>query len=318
MKDPCYRVNSSSPAIWRYGRMARLVWPQGVVTAGMDRSGIGEASMRLAVFLLFVIVSYPAWAAVDEDGAAVYRDHCAPCHETGAARAPSIGALKQIPPDRIGTALVLGSMSTQGRDLTGAQLKSVVRFLAGAPAAPDPLLTDARCRDTSSIPEDAATEPHWNGWGVDLTQHRFQPAVMAKLSAEDVPRLKLKWAFGFPGETSAAAQPTVFGGRLFVGSGSGKVYALDAQTGCIRWVFDADLRVRTAITIGQNPQGWTAFLGNVRADAFAIDAETGTLRWKTYVAEHPAATVRGAPALAGNVLYVPTSSAEEVLAADPR
>jgi polyvinyl alcohol dehydrogenase (cytochrome) len=284
----------------------------------MDRSGIAEASMHLAVFLLFVIVSYPAWAAGDEDGAAVYRDHCAQCHESGVARAPSIAALKQMLPDRIGTALVLGSMSTQGRDLTGAQLKSVVRFLAGAPAAPEPPLTDARCRDTSPIPEDAATEPHWNGWGVDLTQHRFQPAVMAKLSAEDVPRLKLKWAFGFPGETSASAQPTVFGGRLFVGSGSGKVYALDAKTGCIRWVFDADLRVRTAITIGQSQQGWTAFLGNVRADAFAIDAETGTLRWKTYVAEHPAAIVRGAPSLAGNVLYVPTSSAEEVLAADPR
>ena len=39
--------------------------------------------------------------------------------------------------------------------------------------------------------------PHWNGWGADLSQHRFQPAEMAQLAAKDVPRLRLKWAFGF-------------------------------------------------------------------------------------------------------------------------
>ena len=272
--------------------------------------------VHLVLPLVAALLLLPAWAdaAGEEDGASVYRDHCAQCHEAGVARAPSTAALKQMSPDRIGTALVVGSMSTQGRDLTGVQLKSVVRFLAGAPAAREAPLADARCPDASPIPEDAATQPHWNGWGVDLAQHRFQLEAMAKLSAEDVPRLKLKWAFGLPGETSAAAQPTVFGGRLFVGSDSGKVYALDAKTGCIRWVFDADLKVRTAITIGPSPRGWTAFFGNVRADAFAVDAETGTLRWKTRVAEHPAAMVRGAPALAGAVLYVPTSSAEEVLA----
>src|SRR3984957_17362165 len=126
---PCQLSPSSRQRFRATGRMACLVWPQGVVTAGMDRSGIAEVSMRLAVFLLFVIVSCPAWAAGDEDGATIYRDHCAQCHESGVARAPSIAALKQMSPDRIGTALVLGSMSTQGRDLTGAQLKSVVRFL---------------------------------------------------------------------------------------------------------------------------------------------------------------------------------------------
>jgi polyvinyl alcohol dehydrogenase (cytochrome) len=46
---------------------------------------------------------------------------------------------------------------------------------------------------------DPMSIPHWNGWGVDSSQRRFQPAEMAQLAAEDVPRLKLKWAFGFPG-----------------------------------------------------------------------------------------------------------------------
>ena len=39
---------------------------------------------------------------------------------------------------------------------------------------------------------DPMTAPHWNGWGVDGSQHRFQPTEMAQLTAGDVPRLKLK------------------------------------------------------------------------------------------------------------------------------
>ena len=69
---------------------------------------------------------------------------------------------------------------------------------------------------------DPMSVPHWNGWGVDSSQRRFQSAEMAQLAAEDVPRLKLKWAFGFPGANFAAAQPTVLGGRVFVGSQGGK------------------------------------------------------------------------------------------------
>jgi outer membrane protein assembly factor BamB len=76
---------------------------------------------------------------------------------------------------------------------------------------------------------DPMNKPHWNGWGVDPTQHRFQPADMARLDLSDAARLKLKWAFGFPGARRAVAQPTVFGGRVFVGSQNGKLYSLDAK-----------------------------------------------------------------------------------------
>ena len=79
---------------------------------------------------------------------------------------------------------------------------------------------------------DPTRGPLWSGWGVDAGNSRFQPAPAAGLAAADVPKLKLKWAFGFPNGTSAFAQPAVAGGRLFVGSDNGYVYALDAATGC--------------------------------------------------------------------------------------
>jgi hypothetical protein len=38
---------------------------------------------------------------------------------------------------------------------------------------------------------------------------------MAQLAADDVPRLKLKWAFCYPAASIAFAQPTIVAGRLF-------------------------------------------------------------------------------------------------------
>jgi len=47
---------------------------------------------------------------------------------------------------------------------------------------------------------DISAKPMWNGWGNDpTTNSRFQTAKAAGLTAAQVPQLKLKWAFGFPG-----------------------------------------------------------------------------------------------------------------------
>jgi PQQ-like domain len=148
---------------------------------------------------------------------------------------------------------------------------------------------EARAQDTAgACPNDGAAafadplnKPHWNGWGVDPSQHRFQPADMARLAPSDVGRLKLKWAFGFPGATRSVAQPTIFGGRVFVGSQNGKVYSLDAKSGCTYWQFDAGKPVRSAVVIGPRGDGWAAYFGDFGANVRAIDALTGKALWTT-------------------------------------
>jgi polyvinyl alcohol dehydrogenase (cytochrome) len=165
---------------------------------------------------------------------------------------------------------------------------------------------------------DPFSAPHWNGWGVDASQRRFQPADMAQLAAHDVQRLKLKWAFGFPGADFAAAQPTLMGGRIFIGSQIGKVYSLDANTGCTYWEFDAGAGVRTAITVGQSATGWVAYFGDLKANVHAIDAVTGAALWKVHVDDFSGARITGAPTLIGTTLYVPVASIEEAMAIDPK
>ncbi len=140
---------------------------------------------------------------------------------------------------------------------------------------------------------------------------------MAQLAAEDVPRLKVKWAFGFPGMSRAFAQPTVMGGRIFIGSQNGKVYSLDAKSGCVHWTFDARTPVRSAITIGQDGANWLAYFGDLNGNVYAVDALTGRALWKVRVDEHPGAVITGSPTLAGPMLLVPVTSYEELTGAEP-
>jgi polyvinyl alcohol dehydrogenase (cytochrome) len=171
------------------------------------------------------------------------------------------------------------------------------------------------CSGNSAAFDDKLSRPHWNGWGVDPSQHRFQSSDMARLAESDLPRLKLKWAFGFPGATRSVAQPTIVGGRVFIGSQGGKVYSLDAKSGCTYWEFDAGKGVRSAIVIGQRRDGWAAYFGDAGASVHSTDAVTGKELWRTKVDDHPAAIITGSPTLVGATLFVPVSSYEEATGA---
>jgi polyvinyl alcohol dehydrogenase (cytochrome) len=152
--------------------------------------------------------------------------------------------------------------------------------------------------------------PAWNGWGSDAANTRYQPNP--GISAADVPQLKLKWAFGFPGGNLAYSQPTITGGRVFVGSVSGQVYALGAVNGCTHWSFAADAGVRTAVVIGRiDSTRYAAYFGDTKANVYAVNAESGGLIWKKQADDHRFARITGAPALHDGSLYVPVSSIEE-------
>ena len=274
--------------------------------------------MRRAALLLLV-----ARLAAFQDGGALYRSKCAACHDSGGgeARIPPRSALAQMAPQAIVAALETGSMKVHAMALDPAGRSAVAEFLSGKPPAATPeaveLLVTAAC--TGAPPPVSLSAPHWNGWGVDLSNTRSQPAAAARLAPADVSRLKLKWAFGFPQDTVAAAQPTVAGGRVFVGSRAGrKVYALDARSGCTWWAFEAEAGVRTAISIGSLPGArFAAYFGDQRANAYAVDAATGVLLWKRKVEDHPAALITGSPVLHAGRLYVPVSSYEEATGAAP-
>jgi polyvinyl alcohol dehydrogenase (cytochrome) len=266
--------------------------------------------LRILTVWLFLGIAF------GDDGSAVYQKRCAGCHDDGVGRAPRPDALKEMSPETVQTALTTGIMSIQGIVMNNDEIRAVATFVTGKQFGGDALPRQAFCRDSGALAPDILVAPHWTGWGGD-DNHRAQTAAMAGLTASDVPKLKLKWAFGIPGVLRAYAQPTVAGGRLFIGTGSHKVFSLNASTGCVHWTFDAEGGVRTAISLGRIGSRWAAYFGDQSGWAYAVDARGGQLIWKTRVENYPAALVTGAPALYERHLYVPVSSGEEITGAGP-
>ena len=268
--------------------------------------------MPLRTLVLLVIVG-AATPAAAQDGSALYAQHCASCHD-GAVRAPSKQIIGALPTDRIVASLTSGLMRSQGQALSVDERAAVARFLSTAVPAAAPAASAPRCvadAKPSVSPRD------WTSWGATLANDRFQKAP--GFTAEQIPALKLRWAFGFDGEVSAAANPTIAGDRVYVGSGSGRVYSLGLRDGCLAWTFKADGGVRAAIVVGAVKPGDapTAFVSDIRATVYALDAATGALKWTRRLEEHPAARITGSPVLYEGRLYVPMSSIEEVTGAQP-
>jgi polyvinyl alcohol dehydrogenase (cytochrome) len=224
-------------------------------------------------------------------------------------------------PEQILVALERGAMRGQGSDRSRAERRALAEFLTGKPVADEFQLSmpkSAYCDGGAGALSDSAAGSVWNGWGVTVANTRFQTGQAAGLSAGDVARLKLKWAFGFPGASSASSQPVVWGGRVYVGSWEGDVYSLDAKKGCIHWMIEAEAGVRSAISIGKAGSGVVAYFGDLAANVYAVDAATGKQRWKVKVDDYPFARISGSPMLHDGRLYVPVSSREESQVSDPR
>jgi polyvinyl alcohol dehydrogenase (cytochrome) len=274
---------------------------------------------------MFCISAAFLWstAAWTQDPAALYKTFCGTCHESaGDSRAPSREILKQMSPEQILSALEKGSMVTVGAERSRAERRALAEYLSGkalgsAPLAsiPKSAFCDASAR---SLPKDLSGAS-WNGWGVTTANTRFQAGDAAGLAPEAVSRLKLKWAFGFPGASSASSQPVVAGGRVYVSSWEGDVFSLDAKTGCIHWMIEAEAGVRSAISLGQDASGnLVAYFGDLAANAYAVDATSGKVLWKRKVDTYPLARITGSPTLHVGRLYVPVSSREESMAGDPK
>jgi polyvinyl alcohol dehydrogenase (cytochrome) len=274
---------------------------------------VGSA-VATAALLAAVVLTASAQAP---DGAAIFARDCASCHDGAAgSRAPAPDILRQRSPEAILSALTAGGMRPQGGRLSGAERRAVAEYLSGR--APGGDITGAITGRCTASPPLVVSEASlaWAGWSPSLANTRFQPASQAGLTVDQVPRLSLKWAFGFPDATSAWSQPTVAGGRLFVGSQNGTVYSLDAKSGCVLWTFTARSGVRTALTFGPHSDAarYAVYFGDTGSNVYALDASTGRELWSRAMDTHPLARITGSVTLYQGRLFVPVSSIEETAA----
>jgi polyvinyl alcohol dehydrogenase (cytochrome) len=246
------------------------------------------------------------------DGAALFQRTCAQCHMGGVNRAPDMDSLRAMSADRVLAAMETGPMISMATGRSAAERRAIAESVTGKTlrnsldVTPLPKAMCAAANRPAFNPGAGAT---WNGWGGAGTSNaRFQDARAAGLTAADVPKLKLKWAFGFPGDLQSNAQATIAGGRVFVGSPGGGVYSISAASGCIHWFYQAAAGVRSAINIAHVG---TRDLGDQTGNAYALDAATGTVVWKVRLDDFPVTRISGSPTFYNGRLYFPLASGEE-------
>jgi polyvinyl alcohol dehydrogenase (cytochrome) len=115
----------------------------------------------------------------------------------------------------------------------------------------------------------------------------------------------------------ARSQPTIVGGRLFIGSMTGAVYSLDANSGCTYWGFKSPAQIRSGVTLGSANGTPAVYFGDSGATVYALNAETGELIWKVRPVDHFTTMITATPQVFNGVVYQTFSSFEEAIAPDP-
>lgn len=251
-------------------------------------------------------------------GEALYEANCAACHRDDAQdpRMPRHDTLTTFSPHYIVQALTDGRMAPQGAALAADERAAIAEFLSGQVyEARDLVVRDGLCTDAPPS-LDLAVDAQWNGWSADRHNARFQDAEAGGITAANIPRLTLRWAYGLPEEAQARSQPSVIGERLFVGSQAGALYALNAKSGCTYWTFQPRAGLRSAVSVGaythaDGREGHAVYFVDRQAWVYAVDADTGLQLWTRRLEGHGGVRATGALSYHDSKLYVPLSGINE-------
>ncbi|MDA1049818.1 MAG: PQQ-binding-like beta-propeller repeat protein [Planctomycetota bacterium] len=126
---------------------------------------------------------------------------------------------------------------------------------------------------------------------------------------------KERWTFATAAPIKSS--PTVWNGRLYVGSGDGYAYCLEAATGRPRWRFRAAPVERHIMVYGNLSSTWPVNSGVTINDGvayfaagiidsdgtyvYAVDATTGELKWQNNSAGHLSPELRKGVSVQGNM-----------------
>ena len=266
-------------------------------------------------FALVAAGALPAVFGAEGTGAIqveqLYGARCANCHNLGVV-APTTAQLGRMTVEEIEAALWHGTMQEHANGLSRAERLAMARWLAAQSSGAKSREAGVKMCDQATPPRPASTSnADWPGWAANDQLNRY--VIDASMTAARAAGITLKWAHPFPVQSafsSAANSVAVRDGTVYAGNLNHWVYALDAESGCARWTFRAEGRIRSNMAL----EGDIVVFGDLLANVYALDARTGQLRWRTRIDWSPGTRITGNLTLHNGTVYAPVSSLEEVLA----
>jgi polyvinyl alcohol dehydrogenase (cytochrome) len=209
-------------------------------------------------------------------GRSVYDKACAACHAAPSdTRVPTLAALANMTAGTLREAMAEGGkMAAMAAGLSDDEKNSVVGYLTSGQSQTavnwtDKIMcaADKRAVNVSKIVS--------SGYGVDSHQSRSLTAAQAGLKASDLKNLEIAWVVGFPGQGSGTGA-AITGDTAFV-TGGGRLAALDAASGCVKW--SSAVSSRNTPAIGEI-EGRKVVAVSTGRDVLVVDAKTGEKVWQ--------------------------------------
>lgn len=275
--------------------------------------------MKAALWLAGVVAAVwmgAAPASAQSPGEAVYKQHCASCHDNPEqTRSPSRANLAAMQPSAIEFALTQGKMKPFAEGIAGDARQALVEFLVG----------NAATRAADWAPQMACprsqrihlANPTITTFGYDRQNTRRLTAKQAGLTTAQLSNMELAWALAFPGASTMRAQPAVVGTTLFLPvADAATLYAIDVSRPdkpCVHWTYSTPDKValRTSAAYGVLADGRPVIaVAAIDTHVYLLDARTGKLLWRQKVGTFSWSMTTGTPVVLKNRIIVPVSQYE--------
>ena len=167
---------------------------------------------------------------------------------------------------------------------------------------------------------DVGAVPSFTYTAADGNNPRHLDAQQAGLSTEELANLELAWAIAFPETSGMRAAPVIVGSTIFYSAtDSGRVFALDTNTGCAKWVYESGTRLRSSLAYGEIDGTATLVFSDMPGMIHTVNAETGEAIWvASGQAENNQGMLTGTPVIHEDRIIVPISGSGVITGGNPR
>jgi quinohemoprotein ethanol dehydrogenase len=152
-----------------------------------------------------------------------------------------------------------------------------------------------------------------NNWllnGRTFEAQHFSP--LTQITDRNAGNLGFAWSLDFDSEMGVVAEPLVVDGVIYVSAPLSKVYAVEAASGKLLWMFDPKVRLDQAINgsysartnAGVAVWGGKVYVGTGDCRLVAIDAASGKQAWEATVCDPHQTGITGAPHVARGKVFM--------------